>query len=77
MKRRFLSKWCCHMLAAIGVLFLGGCNFGGFLNRAQIGFAEQAGAFAFNLLVGLAEDQAGDLSLPGQGASGSEQKQSD
>ncbi len=77
MKKRFLSKWCCHMLAAVSVLFLGGCNLGSFLNRAQIGFAEQAGAFAFNLLVGLVEDEAGDLSLPGQGASGSEQKQSD
>ncbi len=68
MKRRFLNKWCCHMLAAIGVLFLGGCNLGGFLNRAQIGFAEQAGAYVFNLLVGFAEEEAGDLSiLPGAG----------
>ncbi len=63
MKRQSLSKWCCHMLAAIGVLFLGGCNLGGFLNRAQIGFAEQAGAYVFNLLVGTAEDAAGDLSI--------------
>lgn len=63
MKRRFLNKWCCHMLAAIGVLFLGGCNLGGFFNRAQIGFAEQAGAFAFNLIVDLVEEEAGDLSL--------------
>ena len=77
MKRRFLNKWSRCMLAGIGVLLLGGCNLGGFLNRAQIGFAEQAGAFAFNFLVGLAEDQAGDLSLPGQGAGGSEQKQPD
>lgn len=72
MKRRFLSKWCCHMLAAIGVLFLSGCTLDGFINRAQIGFAEQAGAFSFNFLVDLAEDQAGDLSLFGQGDSSSE-----
>ena len=78
MKRRLLNKWSRCMLAGIGVLLLGGCNLGGFLNRAQIGFAEQAGAFAFNFLVGLAEEQAGDLSLPGQGSgAGTEQKQSD
>ena len=74
MKKRCFSKWCGHMLAGFCVLFLGGCNLGGFLNRAQIGFAEQAGAYAFNLLVGLADDQAGDLTLPGQGSSGTEQK---
>ena len=68
MKRRFLNKLCCHMLAAGAVLFLGGCNLGGFLNRAQIGFAEQAGAFAFNFLIDLVEEEAGDLSiLPGGG----------
>ncbi len=67
MKKRSLRKWCSHMVVAIGVLFLGGCNLGGFLNRAQIGFAEQAGAFAFNFVIDLVEDQAGD-----QGSSGSE-----
>ena len=65
MKRRVLSKWSCHMLAAIGVLLIGGCHLDGFLNRARIGFAEQAGVFVFNLLIDLVEDQAGDLSLNG------------
>ena len=74
MKKRFWNKWCCHMLAAIGVLLLGGCNLGGFLNRAQVGFSEQAGAYAFNFLIGLLDDDAGDLSLPGQGGGGTEQK---
>ena len=64
MKRRVISKWCCHMLAAVGVLLIGGCNLDGLLNRARIGFAEQTGVFAFNLLIDLIEDQAGDLSLP-------------
>ena len=63
MKKRFLGKSCLPMLAVSGVLFIGGCDLGGFLNRARIGFSEQAGVFAFNLLVDLAEDQAGDLSI--------------
>ena len=61
MKRQVLNKWCFHMLAAIGVFLLGGCNLGGFLNRAQIGFAEQAGAYAFNSLIGFLDEEAGDL----------------
>ena len=63
MKKRFLGKSCLPMLAVSGVLFIGGCDLGGFMNRARIGFSEQAGVFAFNLLVDLAEDQAGDLSI--------------
>lgn len=64
MKKQFLNKRCLPALLGMGVLFLSGCNIGGFFNRAQIGFAEQAGAFAFGLLVGFFdEDEAGDLEL--------------
>lgn len=63
MKKQFLNKRCLPALLGMSLLFLSGCNIGDFLNRARIGFSEQAGAFAFNLLVDLAEEGAGDLSL--------------
>lgn len=70
MKKQSLNMRCLSALVAVSILLLSGCNLGGFLKRAQIGFAEQAGAYAFNVLVDLIEDmgaQAGDLGLPGQG----------
>ncbi len=64
MKKRFLGKSCLPMLAVSGVLFIGGCDLAGFLNRARIGFSEQAGVFAFNLLVdAVGEPDLGALTL--------------
>ena len=73
MKKQFLNKRCLPALLGMSLLFLSGCNIGGFLNRAQIGFAEQAGVFAFDLLAGFLDlDEAGDLSLmPSGGMEGS------
>ena len=77
MKKQTLNTRCLSALVGVSLLFLSGCNLGGFLNRAQIGFAEQAGAYAFNFVVDLIEDieiQAPDLGLPDHGGGGTEMK---
>ena len=64
MKKQFLNKRCLPALLGMSLLFLSGCNIGDFLNRARIGFSEQAGVFAFDLLAGFLDlDEAGDLEL--------------
>ena len=68
MKKQTLNTRCLSALVGVSLLFLSGCNLEGLFNRAQIGFAEQAGAYTFNFLIDLIEDQAGDLGLPGQGS---------
>ncbi len=52
MKRRSHRTRIVGLLAMGSTVFLfGGCSLDGFLNSAQVGFAEQIGAFAADLLL--------------------------
>lgn len=70
MQKRLWKKRFVGFLTAGTFIFFGGCDIEGLFNRARIGFAEQAGAWSFNAVLGLAGiDSSGDLGL-GQGSGG-------
>ena len=64
MQKRLWKKRFVGFLTAGTFIFFGGCDIEGLFNRARIGFAEQAGAWSFNAVLGLAGiDSSGDLGL--------------